>query len=436
MGFTSEDASKIVTEQRNFFKTGATRPAAFRKEQLKKMREMIVQYKDQICEAIYKDLRRNKETNMKMEVDGSLQTIDYCLSQLDDWMKPQKLDNHQLGEPLVVYEPKGVVLVITAWNYPATLAFQPAAEAIAAGNTVLIKPSEVSPNTSKLLQEMFDANFDKKVIAVVEGAAPETQALLEQRFDHIFYTGSASIAKLIMQAAAKNLTPVTLELGGKCPVVVENDADVEKAALRIAEGKWLNSGQTCLAPDYVMTTPEMKPKLVNALQKSIQTLYGENPKKSEHYSRMVNQRHFDRVKAMLDKTNGQVLYKNGEPDREDVFIPPMVVDTDLKDVLMREEVFGPVLPIVTVKGMDEAMDVINDGEKPLGAYLFTNDQQKVDKFLNGTSSGGVTINDILKHVFVRELPFGGVGNSGMGSYHGKHGFQQLSHAKAVLKRSD
>ncbi|KAL3115786.1 hypothetical protein niasHT_007791 [Heterodera trifolii] len=433
---TSEDASKIVTEQRNFFKTGATRAAAFRKEQLKKMREMIVQNKDKICEAIYKDLRRNKETNMKMEVDGPLQAIDYCLSELDEWMKPQKLEDHQLGKPLVIFEPKGVVLVITAWNYPAALAFQPAIEAIAAGNTVVIKPSEVSPNTSKLLKEMFDATFDKKFIGVVEGAAPETQALLDQRFDHIFYTGSSSIAKLIMQAAAKNLTPVTLELGGKCPVVVEDDADLEKAALRIAEGKWLNSGQTCLAPDYVMTTAEMKPKLVNALQKSIQTLYGENPKKSEHYSRMVNQRHFDRVKALLDKTNGKVLYKNGEPDRDDVFIPPVLVDTDLKDALMQEEVFGPVLPILTVKGLDEAMDVINDGEKPLGAYLFTNDQQKVDKFLNETSSGGVTINDILKHVFVRDLPFGGVGNSGMGSYHGKHGFVQLSHAKAVLKRSD
>uniref|UniRef100_A0A914HYT5 Aldehyde dehydrogenase n=1 Tax=Globodera rostochiensis TaxID=31243 RepID=A0A914HYT5_GLORO len=420
---SADSASKIVEDQRNFFKTGATRAVEFRKEQLKKMREMIVQNKVKICEAIYKDLRRNTETNMKMEVDGALQTIDFCLSELDDWVKPQKLDNHQLGQPLLYFEPKGVVLVITAWNYPAMLAFQPATEAIAAGNTVVIKPSEVSPNTSKLLKEMFDANFDKKFIAVVEGAAPETQALLEQRFDHIFYTGSSSIAKLIMQAAAKFLTPVTLELGGKCPVVVEDDADVEKAAQRIAEGKWLNSGQTCLAPDYVMTTGEMKPKLVAALQKSIQTI-------------MVNKRHFDRVKAMLDKTNGQVLYKSGEADREDVYIPPIVLDTDLKDALMQDEVFGPVLPIITVKGLDEAIDVINDGEKPLGAYLFTNDPKKVDKFLNSTSSGGVTINDILKHVFVRELPFGGVGNSGMGSYHGKHGFVQLSHAKAVLKRGD
>uniref|UniRef100_A0A183C954 Aldedh domain-containing protein n=1 Tax=Globodera pallida TaxID=36090 RepID=A0A183C954_GLOPA len=415
---SADSASKIVEDQRNFFKTGATRPVEFRKEQLKKMREMIVQNKVKICEAIYKDLRRNTVTNMIMEVDGPLQAIDFCLSELDDWVKPQKLDNHELGQPLLYFEPKGVVFLL---NIP--------------GNTVVIKPSEVSPNTSKVLKEMFDATFDKKFIAVVEGAAPETQALLEQRFDHIFYTGSSSIAKLIMQAAAKFLTPVTLELGGKCPVVVEDDADVEKAAQRIAEGKWLNSGQTCLAPDYVMTTDQMKPKLVAALQKSIKTMYGENPKKSEQYSRMVNKRHFDRVKAMLDKTNGQVLYKSGEADREDVYIPPVVVDTDLKDALMQDEVFGPVLPIITVKGLDEAIDVINDGEKPLGAYLFTNDQQKVDKFLNSTSSGGVTINDILKHVFVRELPFGGVGNSGMGSYHGKHGFVQLSHAKAVLKRA-
>jgi aldehyde dehydrogenase (NAD+) len=256
------------------------------------------------------------------------------------------------------------------------------------------------------------------------------------------------------------------------PVIVESDADVEKAAQRIAEGKWLNSGQTCLAPDYVMTTPELKPKLVQALQKSVHAMYGQDPQKSGNYSRMVNQQHFDRVKAMLDKSKGQVLFQAGEPDRDDVYIPPVLVDTNLEDSLMQEEVFGPVLPILTVNGLQEAIDVINDGEKvrehyafgiiwfinlnlkPLGAYLFTADSKKVDKFLHSTSSGGllqntpntvkvailnnsgVTVNDILKHVTVTDLPFGGVGTSGMGSYHGKHGFMQMSHAKAVLKRRD
>lgn len=373
---------------------------------------------------------------MQMEVVGSLNSIDYCLANLDEWTKPVKLEKHQLGDPEIHYEPKGVVLVIGAWNYPAALTFQPTAEALAAGNTVLIKPSEVSSNTSSLVKELFDAHFDKNVVAVIEGGAPETQAILNERFDHIFYTGSSNIGKVVMQAAAKHLTPVTLELGGKCPVIVESDADVEKAAQRIAEGKWLNSGQTCLAPDYVMTTPELKPKLVQALQKSVHAMYGQDPQKSGNYSRMVNQQHFDRVKAMLDKSKGQVLFQAGEPDRDDVYIPPVLVDTNLEDSLMQEEVFGPVLPILTVNGLQEAIDVINDGEKPLGAYLFTADSKKVDKFLHSTSSGGVTVNDILKHVTVTDLPFGGVGTSGMGSYHGKHGFMQMSHAKAVLKRRD
>ena len=429
--------SQIVAEQRKFFKTGATRCLNFRKEQLKKMRQMIDTNRDKIAQAIFQDLRRNPAVNMEMEVNGSLNTIDYCLAHMDEWAKPEKIDSpNQLGEPVVMYEPKGVVLVIGAWNYPAILTFQPAAEAIAAGNTVVIKPSEVSPHTSALVKQLCDATFEKKFVAVIEGAAEEALQILDERFDHIFYTGSSHIGKVIMTAAAKYLTPVTLELGGKCPVFVENDADIEKAAQRIAEGKWLNSGQTCLAPDYVMTTPELKPKLIGALEKSIKTLYGDNPKAHPMYSRMVNQRHFDRVKSMLDKTNGKVLIKAGELDREDVFIPPMVVESDFNDALMQDELFGPVLPILTVKNIEEAIEKINDGEKPLGAYLFTKDQKKVDKFLNSTSSGGVTINDILKHVSVIELPFGGVGNSGMGNYHGKNGFIHLSHAKAVLKRRD
>ncbi|CAK5039355.1 unnamed protein product [Meloidogyne enterolobii] len=428
--------AEIVANQRKFFRTGATKSLAFRKEQLQKLRVMIENNVDRIVEAVYKDLRRNKELNKEMEVGGSKATIDLCLQNIDEWAKPHKAPTNKLGEPEIHYEPKGVVLVIGAWNYPVMLVIQPAAEAITAGNTVVIKPSEVSANSSHLMKELFDKTFPKNFIAVVEGGAEETKEVLNERFDHIFYTGSPNIGKIIMQAAAKYLTPVTLELGGKCPVIVENDADIEKAAQRITEGKWLNSGQTCLAPDYIMTTPETKPKLVEALQKSINKMYGSDPQKSVHYSRMVNQRHFDRVMEMMKASKGKVIHQVGKHDRADVFIPPTIVEADIKDSLMQDEIFGPVLPILTVKNMDEAIDIINDGEKPLGAYLFTENDKKMEKFLHSTSSGGVTVNDIIKHAGIPDLPFGGVGNSGIGNYHGKHGFIQLSHAKAVLKRRD
>jgi len=429
-------AKEVVAEQRAFFKTNATRSLEFRKEQLQKLKKMIGDNADALCQCIYKDLRRDPKVNMEFEVKGSITTIDFCLAHLTEWTTPNKLPSHQLGQPILQYEPKGVVLVITAWNYPVSLAFQPMVEAIVAGNTVVLKPSEISPNTSNLLKKLLDANFDKKFIATFEGGPEETANLLEERFDHIFYTGSSNIGKIVMQEAAKHLTPVTLELGGKCPVFVESDADVEKTAQRIAEGKWLNSGQTCVAPDYVMTSSVMKPKLVDGLQKVIKVMYGDKIQGSENYSRIVNQRHFDRVKALLESTHGKILFKGGEMDRNDVFIPPIIVDAPLKDRLMEEEVFGPVLPIVTVKDLDEAIGVINDGEKPLAAYLFTKDHTKMDKFLSQTSSGGVTINDILKHTFVSDLPFGGVGTSGMGAYHGKQGFIEMSHAKSILVRGD
>lgn len=430
----SASIKQIVEEQRKFWKSGVTRPLEFRKEQLRKLRNVVEQNSAALIEAVYKDLRRPHATNMKLEVEAILKNIDYALAHLDEWAAQQKFEKNEYGIPMVQYEPKGVVLVFSAWNYPVLLSLEPLLQAISAGNTVVLKPSEVSENTSNLLKKIIDANFPQNFIATIEGGPTIAAEILEQRFDHIFYTGSSHIGKMVMAAAANHLTPVTLELGGKCPAIVEPDADIVISAKRIAEGKWLNSGQTCIAPDYILTDEKTKSKLVSALQGVTKEMYGENVKGSDKYSRMVNHRHFDRVKALMDGTKGDVLYKAGELDRDDVFIPPILVAASNKDRLMEEEVFGPILPIVTIKNLDEAINVVNNGEKPLAAYLFTKDQQKVDKFLQNTSSGGVTINDILKHVFVPELPFGGIGNSGIGSYHGKHGFITLSHAKAILFR--
>ncbi|KAK6034117.1 aldehyde dehydrogenase family protein [Cooperia oncophora] len=280
-------------------------------------------------------------------------------------------------------------------------------------------------------------------LAVVNGGVPETTELLKERFDHIMYTGCPPVGKIVMAAAAKHLTPVTLELGGKCPVVVEDDADIEKTARRLVWGKWLNCGQTCLAPDYLMVSATTKPKLIDAVRRTIVEFYGSDVKASNDYPRIISQRHYDHIFILpflvdsvhfLDSTKGTVLYAGGERDRNDLFIPPTILDVKADDPFMHDEIFGPVLPVLTVSDLNEAIDHINDGEKPLAAYIFTRSDAKAKRFYTETSSGGVTINDVIMHVTVDTLPFGGVGNSGMGRYRGKYGFDTFTHEKAVLKR--
>ncbi|WKY13769.1 hypothetical protein Q1695_004533 [Nippostrongylus brasiliensis] len=335
---------------------------------------------------------------------------------------------------MIIKEPFGVVLIIAPWNYPVSMTLLPMIPAIAAGNTVIIKPSEVSSHTAATFEKLVPKYFKPEFLAVVNGGVAETTELLKERFDHILYTGCPPVAKIIMAAAAKHLTPVTLELGGKCPVVVEDDADVETTAKRIAWGKWLNCGQTCLAPDYVMVSAATKPKLVDCIRRSLGEFYGADIRSSADYSRIINQRHFDRISSLLDSTNGTVLFKGGEKDRNDLFLPPVILDVKKDDPFMHDEIFGPVLPILTVNDLSEAIEYINDGEKPLAAYIFTKSESKAKRLYTETSSGGVTINDVLMHITVDTLPFGGVGTSGMGRYRGKFGFDTFTHEKAVLKR--
>ncbi|CAJ0607975.1 unnamed protein product [Cylicocyclus nassatus] len=425
---------ELVANQRQFFKTGGTQCLKARRETLLTLKKMLEGHSEEIKEAIYSDLRRdatNEIANAKREVDD-------LLEHLEEWNAPKKVETpSELSaedDLFSIPEPLGVVLVIAPWNFPL-ITSMPFASALAGGNTVILKLSEFAPTFSSVFSGLVTKYFDKKLFAAVEGAIPETTALLEERFDHILYTGNPTVARVIMAAAAKNLTPVTLELGGKNPVLVEPDADLEDAAKKIVFSKTLNCGQICLSSDYVLTTEEVKPKLVDALAKAFSSM--EPLKKNKNFSRIVNEKHFDRLNSLLSNTKGRIAYKaSGEPDRKDRFIPPHVVEIEKDDDFLKEEIFGPFLPILTVKSFDEAVEFVKDHEKPLGAYLFTKDAEKAKRFLKETSSGGATVNDVMSHAFVSTLPFGGVGNSGMGQIGHKFGFDTFVHYKPVLIRKD
>ncbi|KHJ98395.1 aldehyde dehydrogenase family protein [Oesophagostomum dentatum] len=429
--------SEIVSRQREFFRSGQPAKIEHRKKQLQNLRKLITENTDALCEAVYQDLRRSPQSTQFLEIANAIVEIDYMLDNVDRWSKPVSVEKtfaNVLDQALVVKDPLGVVLIISPWNYPISMILLPLIPAIAAGNTVIIKPSEVSSNTAATFEKLVAKYFSPEMLTVVNGGVQETTELLKERFDHILYTGCPPVAKIIMAAAAKHLTPVTLELGGKCPVIVEDDADIDTSARRIAWGKWLNCGQTCLAPDYVMVSPASKPKLVDAMRRYIGEFYGNNIKASQDYSRIINQRHFDRLSSLLDSTKGAVLFKGGDLDRNDLFIPPVILDVEKDDAFMQDEIFGPVLPVLTVQNLNEALAHINEGEKPLAAYIFTRSEAKAKRLYQETSSGGVTINDVVMHITVDTLPFGGVGNSGMGRYRGKFGFDTFTHEKAVLKR--
>uniref|UniRef100_A0A914HJL3 Aldehyde dehydrogenase n=1 Tax=Globodera rostochiensis TaxID=31243 RepID=A0A914HJL3_GLORO len=427
----------LVLTQREFFLTGKPAELTHRKQQLKRLRKAILDNKEFLCEAVHKDLKRDAKLNYPLELSSVIIEIEYMLDNLEDWMAPlhvEKTFTTMLDTPQVVPEPKGVVLVIGPWNYPLNTMLMPLVAVLAAGNTAILKPSEVAPNTAAAVDEVFSKAFERNYLAVVQGGVGQTGELLSEKFDHIMFTGSAPVARHILRAAATHLTPCTLELGGKSPVFIDSNVDIAITARRLAWGKWLNCGQTCLAPDYVMLTNNVKPRLVEELKTVLIEYYGTNPAMSKDYSRIINESHFDRLCALLKSSAGKELHKLGQPNREDLFIPPTILDVEIGDSLMQSEIFGPVLPIVTVHSFDEAIDVIKRGEKPLAAYLFTRDEGKVKKLVSETHSGSVCINDVVLQITVDTLPFGGVGESGMGRYRGKFGFDEFSHQKAVLKR--
>ena len=425
----------ILQQQKTFFNTHATKDLDFRKAQLQKLKKLVKSNEKLLYDAIYQDFGKSEFETFGTEISFVYKDIDYYLKNLKSFAKPKSvLTNivNQMGSSKIVFEPLGNCLVIGAWNYPYQLTLTPVIAAIAAGNTCMIKPSELPENTMKAMAKLINENFDPQFLYVVEGGVEETTAILKLRFDKIFFTGSPRVGKIVYKAAAEHLTPVTLELGGKSPAFVTEKADLQIAAKRIVWGKFINAGQTCVAPDYLYVAENIKAKFLKVLIEEIKKRnYTDNV---DHYCKIINERNFDRLEKMID--HEKVVF-GGETNREKRYISPTVLDhVTWDDVVMQEEIFGPILPILTYKNLETAMQTVVKGEKPLSAYLFSNDAKEQELFTDKLSFGGGCINDTLMHLSNDRLPFGGVGNSGIGHYHGKFGFEAFSHQKAILKKSN
>lgn len=419
------------------FDSGATRGADWRRAQLSALARMITEQEAAIVEALQQDLGKPAAESFLTETGFVQAEIAHTLRHLRRWMRPRRMRvslSNLPGRARIVPDPKGVVLIMAPWNYPFQLAISPLVGALAAGNCAVIKPSELAPATAALLARIVPDYLPQNVVQVVTGGPDTAAALLARRFDHIFFTGSTHIGKTVMQAAAQHLTPVTLELGGKSPCILAPDTDLRVAARRIAWGKFLNAGQTCVAPDYILTTPGMADPLARAIQTAVTGFFGPDPQTSPDYGRIIHDRHFDRLVGLLD--GGRVVM-GGTADRSGRYIAPTVLrDVDLHAPLMREEIFGPLLPIIEVPDMDSAIRFVADRPKPLALYLFTKDRALRRAVTTGTSSGALCINDVVAHLAEPDLPFGGVGDSGIGAYHGVASFETFSHHKPVLTKPE
>ncbi|BFZ04951.1 hypothetical protein BsWGS_07990 [Bradybaena similaris] len=427
---------EILKDLRSSFASGKTRTYEWRISQLKAVVKLLEENGAQIAEVLHKDLHKSRIEGELMETTLCLNDAIDSINNLRDWMKPAKVAKGAiflLDSAYIQKEPFGVTLIIGAWNYPIQLVLLPLIGAIAAGNCALIKPSDVAEASAKFFEETIPKYLDTSSFRVVTGGIPETTALLKERFDLIFYTGNSTVGKIVMRAAAEHLTPVVLELGGKSPVYVDKGVDIGIVARRLAWGKYCNSGQTCIAPDYVMCPPELQDPLIASLKTVIDDFYTKDPKQSDSYGRIVNGKHYQRLQGLK---KGSVAAIEGEDDEKEKYIAPTVLkDVKFTDAVMQDEIFGPLLPIVTVQNHVEAIENINCREKPLALYVFTNHKDVVQDFRDKTCSGALLINDTVIHAGLSSLPFGGVGNSGMGAYHGKHSFDAFSHNKAVLEKS-
>lgn len=428
------DFTPLVKTQKAYFNTGITKAYQHRMDALKALKKAIIEFEPEIYKALYEDLGKSQSEVFLTELGLVLSEISEAIKHLKHWMKPKRVKT-----PLVLFkaksriyrDPLGTVLILSPWNYPFQLAINPLVGALAAGNTVILKPSSSAPKTASVIEKMIQQTFSPEYVTTVLGSAVLAEQLLHQKVDHIFFTGSIPIGKKVMQIAAENLVPVTLELGGKSPCIIDEQTDIQMAAKRIAFGKLINAGQTCIAPDYVLIKPNLKADFIKYYKESVTTFYGDSPIKADHYPKIVSSRHVERLMGL---TENESIVFGGKTDG--IKIEPTILDHITFDSkVIQEEIFGPILPLIDYDNIDQVIEWLKNKEKPLAFYLFTNNKQVQNKVINALSFGGGTVNDTLMHFANHHLGFGGVGHSGMGNYHGIRSFNTFTHEKSVLIRS-
>ena len=432
---TEQEIKQIVHKQRNYFSLGATLDVSFRIQALKKLQSCIRKYESQINEAIHKDLGKSSFESYMCETGLVLSEISYILKHIHSFAKEKTVYTPLAQFASRSYKkpsPYGVVLIMSPWNYPFLLTLDPLVDALAAGNTVVLKPSAYSPYTSEIIRQIITECFSEEYVSVITGGRTENNFLLDEHFDYIFFTGSQTVGKEVMRHASAHLTPITLELGGKSPCIVEKSANIKLAAKRIVFGKFLNCGQTCVAPDYIYCAPEIKDDLIQEIKRQITLQFGENPLENRNYGKIINEKHFYRISGLINKIK---VVCGGNTDKNSLKIEPTVMDcVTFEDAIMQEEIFGPILPVLTYDSIDEAIAKINSMPHPLALYIFTSDKKVAKKATASCGFGGGCINDTIIHLATSEMGFGGFGESGMGSYHGKEGFQCFSHYKSIVDK--
>ncbi|MGM8212183.1 aldehyde dehydrogenase [Virgibacillus sp. W0430] len=426
----------LIRNQHTFFRSGKSKEREFRLNALKKLREGIQLYEQHIIDALNQDLNKSEFESYSTEVGIVLEEIRFTIKNLHKWMRPKKVKTPitHIGSSSYLYaQPYGVTLILSPWNYPFQLAIAPLIGAIAAGNCAIVKPSELTPNTSNLLHRLISELFPKEYITVVQGSIEASQALLQENFDYIFFTGSVPVGKVVMEAASKTLTPVTLELGGKSPCIVHNDANLKLAAKRIAWGKYLNAGQTCVAPDYLYLHKSIATDFILHLKRAINDLYGEQPLTNPNYTRIVNEKHFNRLTAFLNE--GKTVIGGRTIKEIRTIEPTVLVNITWEDTIMQDEIFGPILPVLEYDQLDQVIEGIAKHPNPLALYLFSEDKRTQQEVVKNVSFGGGCLNDTVYYIATPHLPFGGIGTSGSGAYHGKESFNTFSHHKSILKQT-
>ncbi|MEL6974110.1 MAG: aldehyde dehydrogenase [Bacteroidota bacterium] len=426
---------ELVQKQDTFFISQQTKEISFRLQYLKAFKKALIEHEDAICEAIYADFKKPKFESLVTETQMVLSELTYIIENLNLWTKPERVRGTLANLPSFDYiyrEPYGKTLIIAPWNYPFLLTISPLIGALAAGNTVVLKPSELSPSTSAKISEIVQKVFPEEYVSVVEGGVEVSQELLKQKWDYIFFTGSSHVGKIVYKSAAEHLTPVTLELGGKNPCIVDNTAPLPLAAKRIAWGKFMNAGQTCVAPDYILVHQSVKDTFIEALKKHIRGFYGDPIEASDDFARITTEKHYQSLKEKLKEQ--QILFGGGHTDATRYIEPTLVNEPALDSALMQDEIFGPILPIISYTSEEDLTRIISQYEKPLSFYVFSKNKAFQERLTTRFGFGGGAINDVVMHIANKNLPFGGIGNSGIGGYHGKHSFELFSHSKALVKK--